>query len=242
MTRATTILALTAVCAAAGAGTAAAQTGGANSVGYLTLNIGAQPQRRTIAASSTFRIYDETATVEASQRIRNGAMFDVGVGMYFTEHLAAGLAYTMFGRPGTGVVTASIPNPSVFNQARRQEKDADDLKHKEQWLHLRLSYVTPVSDSMEVAVSVGPSFVRLQQGVATTVTVPANSQDFTVDKAEEEEQTFGLNAGVDANYLVTTNVGVGIFVHYLYGKLDLPSAPGFTVGGVQGGVGLRVRF
>lgn len=240
MRRATTLLVLTAVYAAASAGTAAAQT--ANPVGYVSFGVGAQPQRRTIAASDTFRIYDETATVAAEQRIRNGSMFDVGVGMYFTEHLAAGLGYTMFGRPGTAEVTAAIPNPSIFNKAVESRQNAEDLNHKEQWLHVRLSYVAPVSDSMEVVASVGPSFVRLQQDVATSIAVTPGTQNFTVNKSEEEEQTFGFNAGVDANYLVTTNVGVGIFVHYLYGKLDLPSASGFTVGGVQGGLSLRVRF
>jgi hypothetical protein len=239
VTRATTILVLTAVCAAAGAGTAAAQT--ASPMGYVNIDVGAQPQRRTIARTSTFRIYDETATVEGSQRIRNGGMFDVGAGLFVTERLAVGLGYSMFGRPGTGVITASIPNPSVFNQLRTQTKDASELQHKEQTLHMRLSWMTPVSDSMEIAVSVGPSYVQLKQEI-TTLAIVTGTQDFGVNKVEESGHTIGINAGVDGNYMVSPSIGVGIFVHYVYGKLDLPSVPGFTVGGVQGGLGLHVRF
>jgi hypothetical protein len=42
--------------------------------------------------------------------------------------------------------------------------------------------------------------------------------------------------------MMSPGLGIGVWVRYTYGKLDLPDITGLTVGGLQGGVGLRARF
>ena len=61
--------------------------------GFLNIDIGAQPQRQTITASTSFPLYDEVATVTDTQRIRNGMVFDVSGGMRIGHNLAAGAGF-----------------------------------------------------------------------------------------------------------------------------------------------------
>jgi hypothetical protein len=48
--------------------------------------------------------------------------------------------------------------------------------------------------------------------------------------------------GVDLNSFVTSRIGAGLFVRYVAGRVNLPSAADAQVGGFQGGAGLRLRF
>ena len=66
--------------------------------GFINIDAGAQPQRQTITATNSFPLYDETATVTVTQRIRNGAVYDVSGGMRIAHNLAAGVGFSQFGR------------------------------------------------------------------------------------------------------------------------------------------------
>src|SRR5262249_51568735 len=70
--------------------------------GFLNIDAGAQPQRQDITATSSFPLYDETASVTVSQHIRNGAVFDVSGGVRIGRNLAAGVGFSQFGRAGSG--------------------------------------------------------------------------------------------------------------------------------------------
>src|SRR5262249_28725384 len=99
--------------------------------GFLNIDAGAQPQRQTITGTSSFPLYDETATVTVSQRIRNGAVYDISGGIRVAHNLAAGVGFSQFGRAGTGTVTASIPSPRFFDQPAIVSRSADNLTHTE---------------------------------------------------------------------------------------------------------------
>jgi hypothetical protein len=210
--------------------------------GFLNVDAGAQPQRQTITASSSFPLYDETATVSVSQRIRNGAVFDVSGGIRIAHNLAAGVGVSQFGRSGTGTVSASIPNPRFYDQPLPVVKDAGDLEHQERAIHARLTWFVPISDSIDVSVSGGPSYIRVVQGVATGVTVVTGTQSVSIANETQSGNAFGANGGVDGNVMLTSGFGIGLWVRYTYGKLDLPDVKGLKVGGLQGGLGFRARF
>jgi len=53
-----------------------------------------------------------------------------------------------------------------------------------------------------------------------------------------------VNAGIDITYLVTEQLGGGLFVRWAGGSVDIPATGGtqsIDVGGMQVGIGLRVR-
>jgi hypothetical protein len=210
--------------------------------GFINIDAGAQPQRQSITATSSFPLYDETATVTVAQRIRNGAVFDVSGGVRVGHNLAAGVGYSEFGRAGTGTVSALIPSPRFFNQPLTVVTDAANLDHTERSIHGRITWFVPVGDNIDVSVSGGPSFIHVVQGLATGVTVAPGTQSISVGSSTESGNAFGINGGVDGNVRLAPSYGVGLWIRYTYGKLDLPDVKGLRVGGIQGGLGFRVRF
>jgi hypothetical protein len=210
--------------------------------GFINVDAGAQPQRQTITASASFPLYDEVATVTDVQRIRNGMVFDVSGGVRVASNLAAGVGFSQFGRSGTGTVTASIPSPRVFDQPLLVSRDADQLSHTERTIHGRITYFMSLTETFDVSVSGGPSYIHVVQGLATGLTVAPGTQSVSLGTATQSGNAFGVNGGIDANYMVQSSVGLGVWVRYTYGKLDLPDVKNFKVGGLQGGLGLRARF
>lgn len=211
-------------------------------VGFIDVDAGAQPQRRTLNTSSTFPVYDETATVTSNHRIRNGGVFGVRGGYRAWRGLVLGAGFTTFGRSGTSTVKASVPDPLFSDRPRTVDSGGSDLEHREQALHLHASWFLPVNERMGVGLSAGPSFVRVTQALTSTVTVATGTQNVTVTPQTEKGTAIGINAGIDGTYMFTPRYGAGLFVRYVVGSVDLPSAPDFTVGGFQTGLGLRVRF
>lgn len=211
-------------------------------MGFINIDAGAQPQRQTITATNSFPLYDETATVTVAQRIRNGAVFDVSGGVRIAHNLAAGVGFSQFGRSGSGAVSASIPSPRFFDQPLIVSRDASNLDHTERTIHGRITWFVPVTNSIDVSVSAGPSYIHVVQGLATGVTVLTGTQSISLGNETQSGNTFGANAGVDANVMLMPSVGVGLWVRYTYGKLDLPDVKDFKVGGAQGGLGFRARF
>ena len=210
--------------------------------GFINADLGAQPQRQTITASSSFSLYDETATVTDVQRIRNGAVFDVSAGIRIGHNLAAGVGFSQFGRSGTGAITASIPSPSFYDRPLIVASGAADLAHTERAIHGRITYFLPVDDNFDLSVSGGPSLIHVTQGLATGITVTPGTQSVSLGNETQSGNAIGFNGGIDANYMLNPTIGIGLFVRYTYGKLDLPDVQGFKVGGLQGGLGLRARF
>src|SRR4029079_5179479 len=115
--------------------------------GFFNADFGAQPQRQTITAHSSFPLYDEVATVTDVQRIRNGSVFDVSGGIRMGRNLAVGAGFSQFGRAGTAAVTASIPHPAFFDRPLVVARDASNLTHTERTIHGRITYFMPMSDA-----------------------------------------------------------------------------------------------
>jgi hypothetical protein len=232
-----TMLAISAL----GAGSARAQDELVQT-GFLNIDAGAQPQRQTITATNSFPLYDETANITVAQRIRNGGVFDLSGGIRIGHNLTAGAGYSQFGRAGTGVVTASIPSPRAFDSPLTVIADAANLDHTERAIHGRVTWFVPMTESIDVSVSAGPSFIHVTQGLATGVTVAPGTQSISLGTATQSGNTLGINAGVDGNVMLVPGFGAGLWIRYTYGKLDLPDVKGLNVGGIQAGLGFRARF
>jgi hypothetical protein len=114
-----------------------------------------------------------------------------------------------------------------------------DLEHKERSLHLQAIYFAPVSPKIDVAVSAGPSFIFVSQDFGTA---SVGAQGFAPTHKNETGTAFGFNAGVQMNYLFQPQYGLGFFLGYDGGSLDLPSSAGMHVGGFRIGLAFQTRF
>jgi len=240
MTKITTPLALAAALVLAGSTGARAQTQNARPF-FADVNIGAQTQSRTIDTSTSFPLYGETAVINASQAVDGGALFDFSGGYRVVPQFGVAVGVSIFSKSGAGALASSIPSPIALNKPATSTATATDLKHREVATHIMVSYVRPIAEDFEVAVFAGPSFFRLTQDVLSA-TVPAGTQNTTVATQSEKANATGGNVGVNVNYTLGPNYGVGVFLRYAGTTVDLPSAAGVKVGGFQLGIGLRLRF
>jgi hypothetical protein len=230
------IIVLAAGLALAGASGVTAQT--VDPKAYVDVNVGGQTQSTTFGSSSTFSLYGETGSVNTSQTVGKGLMFDGGVGYFVQKNFAVGVMVSVFTRSPEGAVSVLTPDPIAFNSFTVVTA-SPKLKQTELGTHIKLAYLLRVSNAMDVVISAGPSFVRLSKEITTGSVVNGTPQIAT---ATQTGNSVGAHGGLDVNYLFTSRLGAGLFVRYLAAKVDLPAASGVKVGGFQGGLGLRFRL
>ncbi|HKY22644.1 MAG TPA: hypothetical protein VJM31_15635 [Vicinamibacterales bacterium] len=225
--------------------TAAAQTQDPTTF-FLDINAGGQTQSRSFETTTSFPLHGETAVINTAQGVSGGGIFDLSVGYRFMRNFAVGLGVTTFSDTGDASVAASIPSPAAFNRPASVSTSMSDLKHREVATHLMLVYtrLVPamvVPGNLEVALNVGPSFFNVSQDLVTAA-VPTGTQNLNLSTHRERATAVGANIGVNVNYLLRPNYGAGVFLRYAGASADFDTAGKLKVGGLQLGIGLRLRY
>ncbi|MCY4662859.1 MAG: outer membrane beta-barrel protein [Acidobacteria bacterium] len=222
--------------------------------GFLNINGSVQTDDRTVTHILAETVYGEEANYKATMTSPGGTVLDVWAGGRVWGNLGIGVGATVLNARGTTAVSGSVPSPLFSGRDRYREApplERPGLKHQQVGLHLPIIYMVPVSDRVHVVVSAGPSWFRLRHDALATVTRTAEAAPYTeVALADftptvEEGTGIGYNAGLDVTYLLTRFFGVGLFLRYTGGSVEMPfpdGAQAVKVGGVQGGAGLRFRF
>jgi len=227
---------------------------------FFNVSLGGQSKEQNFIDTSTFRIYNEEGAVASGHLIGGGTLFDIGVGARVWKSVSVGLAYSTLKNLNDANVSVRVPHPLVFGQSRTATATAADLEHSENAVHLQAMWTVPLTRKFQLTLMAGPSFFTVRQTVAT-VRAPEDLRDaapFTsvsinsVSLTDVEDSPVGVNVGVDGTYLIRTirgiGIGVGGFVRYSGASLDLEIPGGvtrdneLTMGGAQGGIGLRLRY
>jgi len=167
-----------------------------------------------------------------------------------------GVGVTRYSKSTPTQLNGAVPHPFFFDQDRDVSGDVGGLKREEMAIHIRGSYEFPTGNRFQVMAFGGPSFFRVKQGIVTDFTYtdayPYDTATFaTGEVVEARESKLGFNAGVDAAFFFTRQLGVGGIVQFGGATLDFASAGGGTqevkagglqAGGLQAGGGLRLRF
>ena len=214
----------------------------------LTPNTGRDTVRRTF----TFRAYGEDARFEESHQTKDGGLFDVGGSLQLWEQLRVGASYSQLTKSDSTRLTGSVPNPIAVNAPRMIAPQELSLTHEERATHVYAAWVVPILDKLDIAIFGGPSFFNLKQGIVTGVEIndvggPPWAQVAVggVTSGEFKKNGIGLHVGGDVSYMVTPNFGLGGFVRFAQGSVDVPSSDNeqpLNVGGVQAGGGVRLRY
>jgi hypothetical protein len=219
--------------------------------GYLSVNFGIQPQSRDFTEVSAPEIYGDPATITVPHNIGSGAFPDFAFGYRLWENLGVHVGYSYFSKTEAPTLVAQIPHPAIGGASRQASASAGDLSHSESAFHTHLVWMIPLSEEIELAVLVGPSFYNIKQEFVDTVTPveapPYNTVSISsVSQVEQSESAVAFTAGLDGTYLLTPRFGIGAFFRYSGASADMPLTGGGTVtveaGGIQMGGGLRVRF
>jgi hypothetical protein len=220
--------------------------------GYLSVNIGIQPLSRDFTAVSAPDINDEAAAITVEHNIGSGLFPDFSVGYRLYGNVGVAVGFSRFGKSESPTLIAQIPHPIIGGQLRTATTSAGELSRSETAIHTHLVWMIPLTEEIETAVLIGPSFYTIKQDFIETVTPQEGAPPFntvsigSVSRIEESESAVAFTAGIDATYKLSPRYGVGVFFRYSGASVDMPLSGGGTVtveaGGVQIGGGIRVRF
>lgn len=218
--------------------------------GFLNINGSVQADDRSVTHALTEPLYGERATYEATMTSPGGGLLDAWVGVRVWSDLGIGLGATVLNARGNTAISGSVPSPLFTNRHRAASLERPGLRHQQVGVHVPLIYMLPVSERVHVAVSAGPSWFRLRHDTVTAVRLTEAAPYTAVEIAgitttAEEGTGIGYNAALDVTYLLTRYFGVGLFVRYTGGTVEIAFPDGvqsLDVGGVQAGAGLRIRF
>jgi hypothetical protein len=209
---------------------------------FVTVNVGAQPQRRNFETSASFPVFGETAAVSSRQHVGNGPMVDVNGGYRIWNRVAVGVGVSSFHKSGGSLVAATVPDPLFFNRPRVLNAEVSDLAHSERAVYLQVMYAIPIARAMEVALTAGPSFIQVSQQLVTTATIGGPTPSMQPVVETQRKLAAGINAGIEVSYLVAARFNPIVFARFNGGTVNLPSVRDLKVGGLQTGIGGRFRF
>lgn len=218
---------------------AAQTTAGADRPLFVDISAGIGGKPSALTAATTFTIFGEDGSAVTQVAPGVSALADLRVGYHVTPRVAIAAAFSGSQSSVSAAATASVPSPIRFSSPTIVSLPVPDATRRELGVHLQAAFALPLTDSMVVTIAGGPSIVHLQQGlpsVAISGTTP------TVVAVNESGNGFGGNLGADLATFLSDRYGLGVFVRYVAANVDLTSASGVKVGGVQAGVGLRLRF
>jgi hypothetical protein len=160
------------------------------------------------------------------------------------RNLAVGLGFSHVGSDADVAIAASVPDPNFFDRLRGVTGVSPGANYSENAFHFQGTWMVPVTDTLDVGFSFGPSIFRVSQDIPTGVAVNEPGPTLASTTIVNEDKTAaGFNLGVDVNYFFTPRFGAGVLARYTRGSVDFDNATdSLTVGGFQFGVGARVRF
>lgn len=211
---------------------------------FVGVNLGAQTRSFTSTNDQTFPIYGQTASVSTVSAIDGGPMFDLNAGYRIRPQIGVAVGFSRFAKTGTAQGAASIPSPVFFNRPAAVTINPIDAQRSDRNVYIVAMYFLPLTDMVELSVFGGPSITKVRQDFITNVTVPDGTQTLASPPTLQTQSgtSTGVNVGVDVSYMVTPRLGGGVFIRYNGGSVDLDTATGVKTGGVQLGIGARLRF
>ena len=221
--------------------------------GYINIGFGVESGSSSLTETANLTIYEEPATVTSTTNWTSGSLIDAGFGVRVWRNLTVGLGYHQEENDTDSQLTGSIPSPVFFNRPRTLDQDVV-LERKEKAAHLVIGWVVPVNEKLDILISGGPSFFRLEQDVVTDVDIGEQGAPFTTVVADatvttEKKSLTGFNVGADVTYIFYSNddlrIGAGGFVRFTQATGDIQmmtTTQSTDVGGVQFGFGARIRF
>lgn len=221
--------------------------------GYFNLNVGFETTSGTLSDSASFTLYDEQGNRRVEQSVDSGALLDFSVGSRVWRNVSVGIGYHRGASSSEASVTASVPNPVVFNASRAVAVVSGDLDRRVRAIHLQVGYMLPLTDEISVHVTAGPSFFRLTQDVigdlAFTEAAPFTTVNAAPVVVNRSDSAAGINIGADVTYKFWESddykVGAGMFLRYSAATARiriLENEVDSDLGGLQIGFGARLRF
>jgi hypothetical protein len=215
----------------------------------IGLDVAAQLNTKRLDESLTLTKTFEPAPVTASLPNKTLPMVGGDVAIRLKRNFGVELGLSFLSSTGNANVAAQIPHPLLFNHPRPINGQAS-ASHSETAAYVDGVYMI-VGRRVDVAISGGLSVFYVSQDLVTDVSYveqyPFDTATYTGASVGQETMTrAGYNIGVDATWKRWRRWGVGGMIRFSHARapFTISGSPAgtVTVGGLQTGGGLRVRF
>jgi hypothetical protein len=226
--------------------------------GWIDVNLGAA---RSGAPASVFVFTDVIfqepfALAAAYPRPSGGADFDIGGGVMFSKLLGVGLSVTGTGHVDRAGLGVTVPHPHFFSASTTASGTTGDLSRSEGGVNFQIMAAPWNRGSTRLRIFGGPTYFRYDADMVQDINIDQSAFSFsrvnlveiTGSNIEKITATgWGLHVGADITYFFSRIVGIGAFSRFSRGTVtaDEPlseTSKKISVGGIQGGGGLRLRF
>jgi hypothetical protein len=204
----------------------------------------------TLASTYAPTIYQEEASFVAAYEAKKGNTIDAALGYRLSPVLGIEIGASIASRDVSVAITASVPHPLLFD-APRQVTGSQGYKLKETDLYLNLLYTLRMK-SIGIDLFAGPCYVMAETTLVAEYQVtdsayPYTEVNVTYGTREVKKNAIGFNAGIAAGYYFGNSVGLVLSARFISAKAKFDTAtdvPGvsYKVGGLQAGVGLKIKF
>jgi hypothetical protein len=219
--------------------------------GAIMAGVMFQPTTTSFTDLTNFTYYLEPATLTGTYDVGDSVGADIGGVFRVWRALAAGVAVTTASRKTNADFSASLAHPFFFSRPRTAETEVLDLDRSELGVHISAAFMVPSTSKLRFIVFGGPSFFNTRLDVAEDIDINETYPYDTVAIAEGtvvemSETVMGFHAGADVSWYFTDRIGVGGLLRFAQGKKEAAIGEGqpfdLEVGGMQVGVGVRIRF
>ena len=227
--------------------------------GWVDVNIGVASSGagETVFTYETTLYQEKLGLAAAYPKPSRGADFDFGGGYMFTPLIGLGVTFSGTAHQDIAGLGISVPHPFFFNaSAAASGHTADELMRTEGAANIQLMVVAFKNRRTVLRVFAGPSHFNYKadmvQDISYSQTAPSFSRlnlvDITsYDAVEATGSGWGFHAGADVGVFFSRVVGVGGFIRVSRGTATVAEPmsernQSITVGGIQSGGGLRLRF
>src|SRR5262245_53476364 len=190
---------------------------------FINVNVARQLTSAPFDENVAPIIYAERAVVSVSHPNTDSQLtIEPAGGVRIWRNLGVGAALTRRAVKETTTVRALVPHPILFNQPRVASKDAP-FERSDLAVHAHALLMLPIHPRLDVALSAGPSFMRVHQDILGTIEVSEAGPPFSaaaignVAVIKREASTIGFNAGADVTWFLTPMAGIGVTTRYTRG-------------------------
>jgi hypothetical protein len=209
---------------------------------FANVSFGGQTDTRSLESSATFTSFNEPGAIASTQTIGRPFLFDATGGYRFNKILAVGAGVWTAYSKSAFAARASLPDPLFVGRPSSVEVSAADLKQLVVGINLQGLAQVPVTNRVFLTVFGGPTFARVSLDVGSGIVDAGGRTVSVTTERQKASATNGGNAGLDLSYHFNDLNGLGVFVRYVSGEVDLPALQHVKIGGLQVGGGIRARF
>ena len=202
-----------------------------------------------LTVGGTKSINAESAPYSTALQSKSAFGLSASAGVAVWRRLGVKAGFSTYSAPVEGAFQASVPHPFYFNKPRTLSGETTGLTRQESAIDLHVATLLSAGKRVTLMVSAGPTFLRLEQGVATDFgyrdTYPYDSATLaSVSTGTVTSSKNTIGGTLTLGFFLTKSVGVAAGVHFASANVPIETGANTSVkiGGARGTVSFAARF